>query len=392
MSHFAVMVIGGNVTQQLAPYHEFECTSTVDEYVQSISTLEEMREAYEKQTRSMLRGPQGELASPYDERFYRDPTEDEANKISAAGHRSSGICYTAKDWEDGKGYRPKVQYIPDGWEQTEVLVKEMESLLEYIIDEYSEDFPILKVGDEPDLHDEKQKWGWVRVNEDGEVIECIKRTNPNAKWDWWCIGGRWANSLKLKEPKQRWTLRVTRDNTQPPGSQVALSPIPLHLDGDMYVNQAVKGDLDFDGMRDEAGVEAAAEYDKIVDGKVTAGLTADDFWDSWHDVRSRHTNIDEARAEYWAQPALKAIEKLSSPFSDIDRFLVPREQYIQQARDAALVYYAVVKDGQWFAKGEMGWFGMSDDSMTQAEWNQKVNELLDELPDDALITIVDCHI
>lgn len=57
-----------------------------------------------------------------------------------------------------------------------------------------------------------------------------------------------------------------------------------------------------------------------------------------------------------------------------------------------MVYYALVRDGQWSAKVEMGWFGMSEDSMTQAEWNRKVNELLDELPDDTLITIVDCHI
>jgi hypothetical protein len=26
MSHFSVMVIGENVEEQLAPYHEFECT------------------------------------------------------------------------------------------------------------------------------------------------------------------------------------------------------------------------------------------------------------------------------------------------------------------------------------------------------------------------------
>ena len=23
-------------------------------------------------------------------------------------------------------------------------------------------------------------------------------SNPNAKWDWWVIGGRWSNFLKLK--------------------------------------------------------------------------------------------------------------------------------------------------------------------------------------------------
>lgn len=34
MSHFTVLVIGPNYEEQLAPYHEFECTGCDDEYVQ----------------------------------------------------------------------------------------------------------------------------------------------------------------------------------------------------------------------------------------------------------------------------------------------------------------------------------------------------------------------
>jgi hypothetical protein len=34
MSHFTVMVIGDNVDEQMAPYHEFECTGDDNEYVQ----------------------------------------------------------------------------------------------------------------------------------------------------------------------------------------------------------------------------------------------------------------------------------------------------------------------------------------------------------------------
>ena len=33
MSHFTVLVIGENIDQQLAPFHEFECTGTNDEFV-----------------------------------------------------------------------------------------------------------------------------------------------------------------------------------------------------------------------------------------------------------------------------------------------------------------------------------------------------------------------
>lgn len=80
------------------------------------------------------------------------------------------------------------------------------------------------------------------------------------------------------------------------------------------------------------------------------------------------------------------------PWDGVDEYLTPRDQYIQKARDRATVLYAVVKDGEWIAKGEMGWFGMSADSSTQDDWNRKVNEMLDALPDDTVITVVDCHI
>ena len=105
------------------------------------------------------------------------------------------------------------------------------------------------------------------------------------------------------------------------------------------------------------------------------------------------TDTDAARVEYKAQPVVAALRAVfDNPFHDIDQYLVPREQYIQQARDRATVMYAVVKDGQWLAKGEMGWWGMSDDKVSQETWNRQVNELLDALPDDTLITVVDCHI
>ena len=34
MSHYSVLVIGENVEEQLAPFHEFECTGDDNEYVQ----------------------------------------------------------------------------------------------------------------------------------------------------------------------------------------------------------------------------------------------------------------------------------------------------------------------------------------------------------------------
>ncbi|MNV78650.1 hypothetical protein D3C71_1721530 [compost metagenome] len=146
-------------------------------------------------------------------------------------------------------------------------------------------------------------------------------------------------------------------------------------------------------MRNEAGIEAAANWDKAAEAKIAAGFAADATWDSWEVVRERHPdNVEAAREEYHAQGAMKAVKQALDLWRGADEYLTPRDEFIQRARDSAMVMYAMVKDSKWFAKGEMGWFGMSTDNMTQAEWNRKVNELLDELTDDTLITIVDCHI
>jgi hypothetical protein len=40
----------------------------------------------------------------------------------------------------------------------------------------------------------------------------------------------------------------------------------------------------------------------------------------------------------------------------------------------------------------MGMFGISRDETGRDDWDRQVNELLDGLPDDTLITVVDCHI
>jgi len=38
-------------------------------------------------------------------------------------------------------------------------------------------------------------WSSAEVRGDGR---CYRYTNPNAKWDWWSIGGRWTGLLKIK--------------------------------------------------------------------------------------------------------------------------------------------------------------------------------------------------
>jgi hypothetical protein len=60
-----------------------------------------------------------------------------------------------------------------------------------------------------------------------------------------------------------------------------------------------------------------------------------------------------------------------------------------------LPFYAVLHDGEWKAKGEMGWWGMSRDMPTtegELSWSRKVEALIKSLPSACYLTVVDCHI
>lgn len=57
-----------------------------------------------------------------------------------------------------------------------------------------------------------------------------------------------------------------------------------------------------------------------------------------------------------------------------------------------LAVFAVVKDGEWYERGKMGWFGCVSNEMSEEEWDEKVHELLQDLPNDTLLTVFDFHI
>lgn len=311
MSHFTVMVIGNaNVEVQLAPFHEFECTGSNDQYVVDEDVTEEL---------------QARIAD-------------------------------GKSIEDALGYY---------------------GLEDKIVDDESK---VEKVGDEC-----KHKYGYAIVK-DNVLIKAANRTNPNKKWDWYQVGGRWSGFLKLKEGAQG----AHGDRSWMNRGEASRSG---------YCDSALKGAIDFEGMRQEDADRAAKRYDAahaIINNRV---------FQTWDQCKASHTNAegktdyDAARVAYNAQAVVEDFRKAAfaydSPFGWSDQpgdFVMTREQFIADARATAINTFAVLKDGQWYEKGEMGWFGMSTDTMTDKEWAVKIGELLDGLSDETPITIVDAHI
>ena len=54
--------------------------------------------------------------------------------------------------------------------------------------------------------------------------------------------------------------------------------------------------------------------------------------------------------------------------------------------------FCVVIDGEWYEKGEMGWWGMTHNEKETDDWHGEVTALLEKLPADSEVYNVDFHI
>jgi hypothetical protein len=356
MSHFAVLVIGPDFEKQLAPYHEFECTGIDDQYVQDIDRTAEIMEEYNTSTKTMLQGPDGSLHNPLSKQF----------------HRTSA---TVKDFA---GKPMQEQFIPEGYVEVVVPTKEIETFVKWAQDEYGWKKTTKDTLDTSDKGN--HKYGYILVDDAGNVLKCIDRTNPNKKWDWYQVGGRWVGFFKVKPTAARAFFA---------GSKSLVSERQATA---RTADKLVKGDVDVESMRDAARMEAAQRYDKLM-----AAVAGRSLPPRWEDVLTKHgkENIEAARKEYWADPVLtdmKLNKDLWWEATEIDDFRCTREEFMARAEREALVTFAFVRDGKWYERGEMGWWGAVFNEKDKEQWAIEFNKMFDELPDDTELTLVDCHI
>lgn len=163
-------------------------------------------------------------------------------------------------------------------------------------------------------------------------------TNPNSKWDWYSIGGRWTGFFKIK------------DNPKYPNDICTGRPgLMTEPADDNYADSIRLCDIDFEGMR----IDSAKKYEKY-----------------WNECQEKISNGDKsANFIYGIKDQTK-------------------EEYIDQSSNFST--FAVIKDGIWYEKGKMGWWGIT--SNEKDDWQDQFNNLIKSLPEDTLLTVVDCHI
>ncbi len=327
--HFTVMVFGDDVERQLAPFQENNMGPIAPEYLQKIDHTDEVHELFQAR-----------------QQYFRLSDGRYVKFRQAHHHDVSG----------------RLILIPGA-------------------------IPIDLNGDEARRHgvghatldDAAEHLGAEREGDRYFIVD-----NPNSQWDWWVIGGRWGSKLKLLLGRQGYTAMPLEFD--PEFAKVLNLPPPaIWQPTPGYCDQARKNDIDWAGMATEAGAKAGAEWDRVY------AWTKGTPWLSWAEVQRNFTG-DTARDHYWAQPAILAIREgqRTLPPEQMewlidDSLSGTREDYVAAAEERAGVPYAVVLDGQWLGSDTV-------DQETGADWNKRFHDLLDRVPEQSMVTIVDCHV
>ncbi len=201
--------------------------------------------------------------------------------------------------------------------------------------------------------------------------------NPNSRWDWYVLGGRWQGMLRVKKAGMGIKGRsgiMSAPNTEP-----------------LSVDSALMSELDLEGMYIEAAGKAGTMYDTAMNifGELPPNKSYEEILRETAETHSENlakTDLRSlARIKYREQPRLVALDtaREADPnlYLNADEFLITKEEYITNAKNNVLHTQAILKDGEWH----------DGDSMDEKEFSELKKNILKELKPDARISIIDCH-
>lgn len=166
-------------------------------------------------------------------------------------------------------------------------------------------------------------------------------SNPQAKWDWYTVGGRWhgffwakKGALSGKSGERSWT-----------NAKEQFDP--------RQCDSIIKKDIDLEAMR---------EFDR----------------GQWQ--------LNYIEAMKMDNPGSREFIYGVKPDETLEQFMARREESHPCAT------FAVLWRGEWIEKGSMGWWGMVSDEKEPKAWNEQFEALWAKIPNNARLTVVDCHI
>lgn len=185
---------------------------------------------------------------------------------------------------------------------------------------------------ENNMNDCPKKYLKFYPDEDADFDEEMNQKgyweNPNRKWDWYSIGGRWDGGIPLIDGK--------------------------------YANQSIINKINL-GIVQKEYEEAIRFWDVVVEG---------------HELKP-----GEEKSDF---PSFLSGEYYKNQFGDRESYAIDQSSFA--------TFAIVTPEGEWLEKGEMGWFGInSATAESRKEYSSKFNDVVKKYP-DYFFTLVDCHI
>ncbi len=348
MSHFTVLVVGDNPEDQLKPFDErlrTEYKDKSEEYKKEYLT-ESTREFYCESSSSWGQEVTKEIYNKLKRSKIGRVLDYTVPKIGMGSYYKSGRKYKGYHTIEG-GKRCKGSQ----WFEVEEILETSHPDSDVC---FEGKIRIRKIG-VPKKIDLKDKYPiyndylsqWHGIENPSRIGYDF---NPKAKWDWHQLGGRWSGFFKLKPGangnmgERSWT-----NEKDPPKAG--------------SVDQARKKDIDFEEMVQENFDQATDTYNQFKElldkGECDSG---DGYFNYGVENKGDRDNyIPETREEYVGR-----LTRVST--------------------------FAVLYDGEWYEKGEMGWWGCVSEEKAVEEWASEFDKLLAELPEDTLLSVYDCHI
>lgn len=224
--------------------------------------------------------------------------------------------------EDAKKYKDK-------WVEKIENEEDNEKLVEYLLSpNYTWMREYLNAFSDEELFKIEIKEIKENINKDGDEYSTY---NPDSKWDWYEVGGRWSGLLISK------------------------------VDGKEYNSLQIK-DWDYDVFNTDELHYYCRFWDVVVDG---AEPTKEEKEEHVFGLYNR---------EYY-------LKKYGSKSNFI------------KCMCTFSTYALLTPDGEWFAPGKMGWFGCSHaEPEDEFKWERDYIDLIKTFDPEYYVTIVDCHI
>lgn len=193
---------------------------------------------------------------------------------------------------------------------------------------------------------------------DGDIYTTY---NPNSKWDWYQVGGRFSGELELTEEGR---LNAVGEIEKKYYIDIDLKSLREDSDYLRYVDTApLKYIKWFTPLSDEAKASARRWWEINIDG--------DELKDG-----------EEKDKYFFWNP-----EWFKRRYKDVDTYLKDKEM---------ITFFAVLTpDGKWYAPSNMGWWACTDgEPEDELKWDLEFYDrfIKPNLDSDLICTVVDCHI